>query len=200
MTAVLFGALGLLGGFLYASFFEWVLHRYLQHSVRFMRYPYRAHQLEHHAIFSADASYFLSAGGHQEGDKQHLTFAWWNAPLLIGLHAPLLAVLWWVSSVWVVVGVLVAMAGYYALYEYLHYCMHVPRGRRVEASAVFRFLQAHHRLHHVYYFRNLNVVLPLADLVLGTRQGPVEGLFEKIEGVRLKREARQEEEREEQVR
>src|SRR5262249_52339044 len=57
---------------------------------------------------------------------------------------------------------------YYALYEYLHWCMHIPQNRRLEDTEAFRFLKAHHYLHHRYAFRNLNVVMPLADWLLGT--------------------------------
>src|SRR4029434_9576506 len=32
----------------------------------------------------------------------------------------------------------------------------------------FRWLNAHHHYHHLYPFKNLNVVLPLADWVMGT--------------------------------
>ncbi len=31
-----------------------------------------------------------------------------------------------------------------------------------------RFIKRHHLLHHKYQVRNLNVVLPIADLVIGT--------------------------------
>jgi len=63
----------------------------------------------------------------------------------------------------------------YCVYEYLHYCMHVPRERNVERSGLFFRLNGHHLLHHRYPDRNLNVVLPLADLLLGTllKRSPV---------------------------
>jgi sterol desaturase/sphingolipid hydroxylase (fatty acid hydroxylase superfamily) len=61
-----------------------------------------------------------------------------------------------------------ALGVYYSLYEYLHFCMHVPRERRLETTAWFRWLDAHHHMHHKRHLNNLNVVLPLADLVLGT--------------------------------
>ena len=57
---------------------------------------------------------------------------------------------------------------YYATYEYLHWCMHKPKHRVVERSGIFFLLNGHHLLHHRYMNKNFNVVLPLADLCLGT--------------------------------
>jgi len=50
----------------------------------------------------------------------------------------------------------------------LHWCMHLPRQRRVERCGIFFRLNGHHLLHHRYMNKNFNVVLPLADLMLGT--------------------------------
>jgi sterol desaturase/sphingolipid hydroxylase (fatty acid hydroxylase superfamily) len=46
--------------------------------------------------------------------------------------------------------------------------MHLPRKRRIERSGIFFRLNGHHLLHHRYMHKNFNVVLPLADLCLGT--------------------------------
>jgi sterol desaturase/sphingolipid hydroxylase (fatty acid hydroxylase superfamily) len=46
--------------------------------------------------------------------------------------------------------------------------MHVPKARRFERSAWFRWLDSHHHMHHKRHFSNLNVVLPLADAIFGT--------------------------------
>lgn len=189
LNLLLIGSLAYVIGFVYSSFFEWALHRYLMHSDHLMKYPFRAHQLEHHAIYKADATYFLNEEDHTEADKEHLTFAWWNAPLLLSLHAPILVVAYfWAGGLASALGFAAAMASYYALYEYFHYCMHVPGNRFFEQTKVFRFVQEHHRLHHVYYLKNLNVVFPIADFILHTRvplRDP--GIFEKLEQTRLKR-------------
>jgi sterol desaturase/sphingolipid hydroxylase (fatty acid hydroxylase superfamily) len=57
---------------------------------------------------------------------------------------------------------------YYVGYEGFHYLMHRPSVPFVERSRWFRFLERHHRIHHVHMDRNLNVLFPLADAVLGT--------------------------------
>ncbi|MCI0587491.1 MAG: sterol desaturase family protein [Planctomycetes bacterium] len=168
--------------FVYSSLFEWTLHRYLMHRPFLLRYPYRTHTLTHHRLFRADSSYVLS----REEDMHDVRFAIWNAPLLIGLHAPLLWLLGRATGWPVLIPGLLAMGVYYALYESLHWCMHVPKDRRIERTAVFRWLSAHHRAHHRRHDTNLNVVLPLADLLFGTlRPGtPAAGLAQVETGKR----------------
>jgi sterol desaturase/sphingolipid hydroxylase (fatty acid hydroxylase superfamily) len=46
--------------------------------------------------------------------------------------------------------------------------MHIPKGRRLERTFWFRWLDSHHHMHHKRHFNNLNVVLPLADILFGT--------------------------------
>ncbi len=157
------GLLGFIGMFAYASFFEWTLHKYFMHSLLW-NYPFQAHALVHHGLFRADYSYHL----RHEQDKKKVTFAWWNAPGLLLLNVPLLlglASLFGWSVFW---GGMIALALYYALYESLHWCMHVPGNRWVDQTRFFRWLNRHHYLHHRYAFQNLNVVFPLADWVLGS--------------------------------
>jgi hypothetical protein len=186
LLTVLFVALAAFAvGFVYSSFFEWALHRYLMHSDHLLKYPFRAHQLEHHHIYKADSTYFLGPD-HTKKDEEHLTFAWWNAPLLFALHAPLFAAGWFIAGWPAAAGLAASMAFYYAMYEYLHYCMHVPGNRAFERTRMFDFIQLHHRLHHVYYLKNLNVVFPIADFALGTRVALRDpNLFEKLEQARL---------------
>jgi len=150
----------------FASFFEWTLHRYVMHRpVGRFQYAYRTHTLVHHHTFKADHTYHLI----NEADKETIPMAWWNGPvlILIGL-VPVLA-LAWLSGCWVILpAAALCFAAYYGTYEYLHWCMHLPKCRRVERSWLFRRLNGHHLLHHRYMHKNFNVVLPLADLVLGT--------------------------------
>jgi len=46
--------------------------------------------------------------------------------------------------------------------------MHKPGIAWIERTRMFRFLKQHHQLHHSYMGTNFNVVLPLADWMLGT--------------------------------
>ena len=57
---------------------------------------------------------------------------------------------------------------YYGVYETIHWYMHLPKQRSVEYVWWYRRLNGHHLLHHRYMNRNLNVVLPFADMIFGT--------------------------------
>ncbi len=151
--------------FVYASFFEWTMHRFLMHRpFSFFDYPFRSHTLTHHHIFNAGEGYHIQEEKHE--DK--VTFAWWNAPLLIGLNMPVLYLAQKASGLPFLWPGVAAMALYYTAYESFHWVMHVPRERWIEKTAAFRFLDRHHRLHHLFQYRNFNVVLPVADFLLGT--------------------------------
>ena len=159
-------AAGFGAGVILASFFEWSLHRFVMHRpVPGFEYPFRAHAVIHHHVFKADHTYHLI----HEPDKKTIPMAWWNGPaIVVGSMLPVL-VLAWLTGRWdAAVGAFLAFSAYYGAYEYIHWCMHLPKARRVERSWTFYRLNGHHLLHHRYMQKNFNVVLPLADLCLGT--------------------------------
>jgi len=157
---------GIGAGVVFASFFEWVLHRFVMHKpVGRFQYAFRAHALVHHQTFKADHTYHLI----NEDDKSTIPMAWWNGPALIAsCLVPVVAAAWITGHWWLVLGAALAFVAYYGTYEYMHWCMHLPKERRLERSWLFRRLNGHHLLHHRYMHKNFNVVLPLADLLLGT--------------------------------
>lgn len=151
--------------FLYGSFFEWAFHRYLFHSPRFVKSTFRAHQLVHHQRYKYEPTSYE----WQEGqEKDHVAMNWFALVLFLAFHAPLFwtvqALTGW-QSMW---GGLAAVTTYYAVYEYFHYCMHIPGNRWFENRWPFTFVKEHHRIHHKYMLKNLNVFFPLADVCLGT--------------------------------
>jgi hypothetical protein len=158
-----------------ASYFEWIYHRYWLHRPWLPPQMFTAHTLVHHQLCKHDDTFQV----HDEEQEEALTFQWWGGPLLVVIN-----LLPWLGA-WAVLaatGVTLPMAAtiatlvmvgatigaYYAAYEGFHYLMHKPSIRWIESSSPFRFLERHHRLHHVHMGRNFNVVLPLADLTLGT--------------------------------
>ncbi len=149
-----------------ASFFEWLLHRFVMHRpLGSFVYAFRAHTLTHHRIFKADHSYHL----HDAEDAHTIPMAWWNGPVLIVLMLlPFIGAGWALGSSAILWGALLASCAYYSVYETLHWCMHQPGERSVERTGLFFRLNGHHLLHHRYMRKNFNVVLPLADLCLGT--------------------------------
>ncbi len=167
MIAFLFWvAVGFVAGVVFASFFEWTLHRYFMHKPwKGFRYPFEKHTLVHHHIFKADSTYHLI----NERDKKTIPMAWWSGPVIVALcQLPFLIWAFFAHKWGVLCGAAVACTLYFTAYEYMHWCMHLPKQRHVERSGIFYRLNGHHLLHHRYMHKNFNVVLPLADLLLGT--------------------------------
>ena len=157
---------GMILAVVYASFFEWTLHRYVMHRpVWNYRYAFQAHAVVHHQIFKADHTYHLQ----NDKDKETIPMAWWNGPVLILIGMTPFTLFAWAIGQWsFLIGGVTMFAAYYCFYEYIHWCMHLPKARRVEKPRFFQLLNGHHVLHHRYMHKNFNVVLPLADLCLGT--------------------------------
>jgi hypothetical protein len=155
--------------FLHCSFFEWVFHRYLFHSPKFLKITFHAHTIVHHQVYKYEPeSYSWRDHDHVDKKKEHIAMAWVALPLFLAVHLPYFLIierLTHLPSLW---GGLAAVTAYYTTYEYFHYCMHIPSNRWFENSPVFRFVKEHHRIHHKYMLQNLNVFFPLADLCLGT--------------------------------
>jgi hypothetical protein len=159
-------AVGFVIATVFASFFEWALHRFVMHKrVTFFSYPFEKHAMVHHQIFKADETYHLI----HEKDKYTIPMAWWNGPAIIAVGIiPFIVASVMLKSWGLICGSLFACFAYYGTYEYLHWCMHLPRKRSLERSGIFFRLNGHHLLHHRYMGKNFNVVFPLADLCLGT--------------------------------
>jgi hypothetical protein len=169
MTSIDFwtwAGIGALLSVVWSSLFEWVLHRYVMHrKVPGLEYSFERHATVHHRVFKADNTYTLV----REEDKRTVPMAWWNGPALIVVsQIPFVIGALVTGSFGLLCGSLLAACAYYGAYEYLHWCMHVPGKRPVERSWIFFRLNGHHLLHHRYMNRNFNVVLPLADFLLGT--------------------------------
>ncbi len=168
LEAVIIGSVALPAGLIYASFAEWFIHRMLMHRpvFRFSHF-FHGHAKVHHGKYQADPTYTVG-----DRPRSELTLAWWAMPFPVLFHVPFLIIL----AVWltapVAVGLFIAFALYQASYEYLHYCFHVPRNRWVERASAFNWLNAHHFQHHMKHATNLNIVLPIADYLLGTRRRP----------------------------
>ncbi|MBI2627621.1 fatty acid hydroxylase [Candidatus Nomurabacteria bacterium] len=171
---ILFLLVGFIVGMFVDSFFEWTLHRYVMHKpVKIFgftfTYAFEAHAKIHHREYGSERNYHLIDENKQ--DKQKIPMAWWNGPVLIMVcQYPFLVTCLLVSNWWLLLGSITAGIAYYSMYEYLHWCMHLPKSpsRRVERIGIFFRLNGHHLLHHRYMHRNFNVVLPLADWCLHT--------------------------------
>src|SRR5580700_5679586 len=117
MTMFLFWcAIGIVVGAVFASGFEWALHRYLMHRsffVNFFRYPFERHTLVHHHVFKYDHTYHLV----HEPDKKTIPMAWWNGPVIVAVGLmPFLVVSFFTHRWGLICGGAVACTLYFAAY------------------------------------------------------------------------------------
>ena len=81
LPIILWCLLGIAVGIVFASFFEWTLHKYVMHRpVWNFRYAFQAHAVVHHKVFKADHTYHLI----DEKDKETIPMAWWNTTATSG--------------------------------------------------------------------------------------------------------------------
>jgi hypothetical protein len=172
MTILLSAFVGFLVAVVQSSFTEWAFHRYWLHRPWLPKDCFTSHTLVHHQLCKFDDTFHVM----EEEQRESLTFKWWGGPTIILITlSPWLLLAWWLGAHGValpyapfLVSMAAGMALYYAGYEGFHYLMHVPRSTWIERTWVFRFLTRHHRIHHARMNRNFNVLLPFADLLLGT--------------------------------
>ena len=173
MLGVVIGAAaGIAVGIVQASFFEWAFHRYWLHRPWLPKNVFTAHTLVHHQLCKHDDTFQVQT----EEQHEALTFQWWGGPFLVFLNTVpygIAAIVLGVNHVhlpWLpfLIAFPATVMLYYVGYEGFHFLMHKPTIAWIEKSRYFRFLEKHHRIHHNQMDRNLNVLLPLADLCLGT--------------------------------
>lgn len=159
-------------GIVQASFFEWAFHRYWLHRPWRPKECFTAHTLIHHQLCKFEDTFQVT----EDEQEEALHFQWWGGPVLVLINgAPwaLIGLALWAVGIqlpYVAFALTItAMVGlYYVGYESLHYMMHKPFVPWITRSRYFRFIEKHHRIHHIEMDRNLNVLFPLADLCLGT--------------------------------
>jgi hypothetical protein len=150
--------------FIYSSFFEWFVHRYFMHTPRFpLKDAFRGHTLIHHQQYR-DQSFSVQPGE----PMTNVMLRWYAFPAMILGHMSIFALFQWATGLPIFWGASLGCTLYFTGYEYTHYLMHVPKGHFVERFGWYQFLLNHHRLHHKYMLRNLNVFVPIADICFGT--------------------------------
>jgi hypothetical protein len=168
-------AIGAVGGILYSTFFEWFLHKHIMHKrVKWwkkLQYAFEAHVERHHSIYGSDETYHADDENHEH--VENIAMAWWAGPVIVLVtELPICLISLATGQWWFQLGCIASCSVYFFAYEYMHYCMHLPREpklRLIERSWIFRKLNGHHLLHHQHMSKhNFNVVLPLADWILGT--------------------------------
>ncbi len=130
-----------------------------------LSYLFKGHAQVHHGLYRSDSAYVTG-----DREPEELTLSWWLLPALVMIHIPPAIGLYLLFGLPSAFGLLAAIILYHTAFEYLHYCMHVPQGRWFERRWLFRWINDHHMQHHRKHFTNLNVVLPIADYIFGTRR------------------------------
>ena len=154
-----------------ASLFEWAFHRYWLHRPWLPKECFTSHTLVHHQLCKFDDTFKVV----EEEQEEALTFAWWGGPVLVAINVtPWIFLAWGLSAAGKLpffllpTCVAATCALYYIGYEGLHYLMHKPTIPWIERSRYFKFIERHHRIHHFQMDRNLNVLLPIGDFLLGS--------------------------------
>jgi hypothetical protein len=159
------------------SFVEWWVHGTVMHrrplpEFLYRSVPYFEHAFRHHAVLHHSVYYRIY--DHEpdpEGRFFNLRFRVSDLLSSNLFVAPLHAVYLCTEPIGSL-ALAVMITGYMFTWNALHVEMHIPSNRWWSRQPVFRFLNRHHYMHHVHPGRNFNVVLPLADYLLGTVAQP----------------------------
>lgn len=176
--------IGFIGGLVLSSFFEHAIHKYFLHSTPralrksiYIKSMWKGHAISHHGSYAPDEHYTQD----DTNKAEVLTFSWFEGPLIIlaatafvyGIAAVIsLLIGTQLSSIFPeVIGAGLAFTLYYISYESLHAIMHVPsKWRWLYKTSVMVWLNRHHYQHHLDPRTNLNVIIPIADYVWGTKR------------------------------
>lgn len=175
ITTVLLHIVGTaLASALFLSFGEVAIHRHLMHRQQLWRWLYRVlpdlrAQFHNHAVMH-HGRYYKEFDHEPDpaGKTFNVRILWGDSLRLIVTFTPLMAALWLLVS-WVSALTFLAMlVGHNLAWGVVHMQMHVPVADSwIGGTSYFRFISRHHFMHHRQTGKNYNVVLPLADFVIG---------------------------------
>ena len=149
------------------SFIEHQIHRSLMHRKNILsgRLPAFKKVFEHHAILHHRHYHQIF---HDEpvphGQDRHLRLSMKEGFLEALPISVLLTTISWQGAM----TLLIVVCLHHFIWNQIHMEMHKPEKRFFSHWSTYKFLARYHYLHHRYPNKNFNVVLPLADYVLGT--------------------------------
>ncbi len=152
------------------SFIEHGVHRFLMHRKSWLcRFPVIKKVFDHHAILHHGQYHKQFRDepvprGTERGLKLSVREGFFEALPV----AALISIFSWPCAVTFVAVVCL----HHKLWNLIHLEMHKPEQRFFADYPIFKYLARHHCLHHMHGNTNHNVVLPLADYVLGTVRKP----------------------------
>lgn len=178
-------ALGAVALVIAASPIEWAVHRYVYHRrvLPGASRIYDIHEKGHHRTFFPTWRYVTNGPVRRHAivssSYRVLHSAFMRNLVIKMLHAgfylALAGVLIWLPA-WLMTGRLSFLFGLMTatlvvadLVVRVHDAMHYPEHNRfIRSQPWFKFLAAHHYIHHVDTNANVNFLLPLADFLFGT--------------------------------
>jgi sterol desaturase/sphingolipid hydroxylase (fatty acid hydroxylase superfamily) len=153
-----------------ANFLEWTVHRFPMHRPRPPRFMYGNHALAHHIAFT---NRNMPIGPATELGL--VMMPWYTMLGLFAVASPVMIVAGFLRGPGLSGVFLLGAVAYFLCYEVLHALYHLPdqtlNRALVGRFPPFRWLQAHHRHHHILSRMahvNFNVTFPLMDRLLGT--------------------------------
>jgi len=159
----------------FANFFEWTVHRFPMHRALVPRIMYRNHAGIHHGSFTADTMEIA-----EPRELSLVMMPWYTIVMLLVAASPVAVLAGLVGGRHLVGIFYIAALTYFVFYEAVHALYHLPTTTlarlRILAPGgrgIFARMRAHHAHHHQprrMAHVNFNVTVPLADLVLGTRE------------------------------
>ncbi len=156
------------------SFAEFAIHRHLMHRQRLPGWVYKVlpdlrNQFKNHAVLH-HGTYYKEFDHEPDpaGKTFNVRILWGDTLRLILTFSPLIVALWFLVSPASSLTFLAMIYLHNLVWGIVHIQMHVPSENCWFADTrYFRFISRHHFMHHQQTGKNYNVVLPLADFVLG---------------------------------
>ena len=156
----------------FANFFEWTVHRFPMHRPMFPRVMYRNHTLIHHGAFDEKT---MAMDNPRE--LSLIMMPWYTIVMLLVAASPVGILAALIGGLPVVGIFYIGALSYFLFYETVHALYHVAPEKLVRlgirGDGLFARMRAHHTHHHIprrMAHVNFNVTVPLADIVLGTRE------------------------------
>jgi len=149
------------------SFIEHQIHRRLMHRKNMLsgRLPAFKKVFEHHAILHHRHYYQIFTDEPvPHGQDRHLRLSMKEGFLEALPISVLMTTISWQGAL----TLLMVVGLHHFIWNQIHMEMHKPEKRFFSQWSAYKFLARYHYLHHRYPNKNFNVVLPLADYVLGT--------------------------------
>lgn len=149
------------------SFIEHHVHRHMMHRkhilsgfIPALARVFNSHAVKHHATYAKVFSDEPVGPNEDKGIRLNLLEGFFES-------LPFAAIIAFFSIPGAIMFIGVALMHHY-VWNQIHLEMHKPVHKSFSRWPVYQFLARHHALHHKYPERNFNVVLPIADYLLGT--------------------------------